>query len=134
MKKKMFISKEAYLRKIMRNYWYDECRKKKTRQLYAQSQANSFIIDQDDNLVHISQNSDELIDLIITQNEVEKLWGVLDDHQRELLYLYSVLEYTTQEIVDELDLPRGTVLGRIHRLKKYLKAQALNTSRQEDVS
>jgi RNA polymerase sigma-70 factor (ECF subfamily) len=113
--------KTAYLRTIMRNYWYDELRKQKHHQQHVQA----LTIEQD----IISIHSQSLEDVYIDQQELQTHWDDLQDSQRELLYLHCVLEYTAQEISDELNCPRGTVLARIHRLKKQLqKAAAANDS------
>jgi len=36
---------------------------------------------------------------------------------RELLYLWAVEEYTSKELADLFNVPPGTILSRLHRLK-----------------
>ena len=42
---------------------------------------------------------------------------------RDILYHWAVLGYSTDETCAQLDLPRGTLLSRIHRLRKTLQQQ-----------
>ncbi len=112
----------AYLRTMMRNYWYDELRKQKHHQQHVQA----LTLEQD----IISIHSQSLEDVYIDQQELQTHWANLQDNQRELLYLHCVLEYTAQEISDELNCPRGTVLARIHRLKKQLQKGLSTTESQ----
>ncbi len=112
-KKQNIEQEHAFLRTIMRNYWYDECRKQKHRLAHVEATQAEF------ELVNIDRYS--LEDVIIDQHDLQKHWAKLSDQQRELLYLHCVLEYSAQEIANELDCPRGTVLARIHRLKKHLQ-------------
>jgi len=116
----------AYIRTIMRNYWYDELRKLKTQRDHVEALQFEQEI--------ISIHSQSLEDIVIDQQELQKHWSSLQDSQRELLYLHCVLEYTAQEISDELNCPRGTVLARIHRLKKHLEKMANSNGPQGALS
>ncbi len=107
------IEKEAFIRTIMRNYWYDEIRKQKNHQAHVES----LQVEQGD----IDINKDRLEDIIIDQYDFQKHWQALQAPQRELLYMHCVLEYSAQEIADEFNCARGTILSRIHRLKKQLQ-------------
>lgn len=104
----------ALARKIMRNYWFDELRKLNVRQGYVTQ------VQQENET--ISMLDESLEDVCISQHDLAKLWNTLNDEQRELLYLHGVLDYTAQEIAQEQGQPRGSVLSRIHRLKKSLKS------------
>ena len=61
-----------------------------------------------------------LENMVIAEQDVERIWNMLDACERELLHLWALEEYTAQEVADLLDQPRGTVLSRIHRLRKRL--------------
>ena len=100
-------------RKILRNYWFDELRKLKVREGYADK------VQQEQE--SISMLGDTLEDICISEYDLSKIWSTLTDEQRELLYMHGVLNYTAQEIAQEQNQPRGSVLSRIHRLKKMLK-------------
>ncbi len=103
----------AYLRRTMRNLFIDDLRKS-TR------------------LVDVSYDADvetyaalgvrALDDVVIEAAEVEALWQALKPLERELLYLWAVEGLTAQEIADQTDTPRNTILSRIHRTKLRLAA------------
>jgi RNA polymerase sigma-70 factor (ECF subfamily) len=44
----------------------------------------------------------------------------LPAHYHEVLYLYYYLEFSTKEIAEVIDLPEGTVRGRLHRARQLL--------------
>lgn len=105
---------ESFIRRAMRNRWFDELRKKQTRQTYdAESPAD------DEPIPVLDQNP--LESMIATQDQVAQFWGELDPSQRELLYFSCILEFSAQEIADEFGQPRGTILSRLHRLKKSIE-------------
>ena len=115
-KPKQIKQQTAFIRTIMRNYWYDELRKQKNHLEHVEN------LKLEHEIINIHGQS--LEDILITQQDLQRYWDTLQDSQRELLYLHSVLGYTAQEISDELNCPRGTILARIHRLKKQLKQAA----------
>jgi len=61
-----------------------------------------------------------LPDREVTTADLEKALHQLKPEERESLYLNAVEGYTTQEIADLTDRPRGTVLSMIHRSKQRL--------------
>ncbi len=103
----------AFIRTIMRNYWYDELRKQKTHLEHVENMKFENEI--------INIHSQSLEDVLINQQDLQRHWDTLQDSQRELLYMHCVLGCTAQEISDELNCPRGTILARIHRLRKQLE-------------
>lgn len=54
----------------------------------------------------------------INKDLVRQIWDRLSAPEREVLYLWAVEEYTSGEIASLTDTPRGTLLARMHRLKK----------------
>lgn len=58
--------------------------------------------------------------LTIQRDMLQQLWSQLNALEREVLYLWAVEEYTVDEIAQRTDTPRGTLLARLHRLKKKL--------------
>ncbi len=103
----------AYMRRIMRNLYIDQYRRN-------QRQAS----DEYDEELHTSVSdisSQSLEQIIIDRDTLQTLWQYLNDKERELLYMWALLGYTIDEIACELECPRGTLLARIHRLRKKLK-------------
>ena len=68
----------------------------------------------------------------IQQSILETIWQQLPPLDRDILYHWAVLGYSTDEACELLQLPRGTFLARIHRLRK--KYQALNPMQHQNAS
>ena len=103
---------EAYIRRIMRNLFIDECRRR---------QRIAFESLDDNDPVILDENS--LEQQHIDRDIVEKLLEQLNTAEREVLFMWAVLEYSASDIARELESPRGTILSRLFRVKK--KAQQL---------
>lgn len=108
----------AYLKVAIRNLYFDWLRHQKIVPMVS--------IDNDEfnDEAHISLvNNDELQDVLINQQEVEQLLSGLSSQENELLYLWAVEEHTVEEISKMYAKPRGTMLSKLHRLKKRIRAQ-----------
>jgi RNA polymerase sigma-70 factor (ECF subfamily) len=103
-------SPAAYVRKIIRNQYIDDCRRQQRIAFETLEESAPSLADE--------RNLD---DLIISKSLLEHLWQLLNTAEREVLYLWAVLEYSAQEISIELDQPRGTVLSRLYRLREKVK-------------
>ncbi|MDZ7753891.1 MAG: sigma-70 family RNA polymerase sigma factor [Gammaproteobacteria bacterium] len=69
-----------------------------------------------------------LDDMVIAQQELAIIWQGLAPAERELLHLWAVEGHTAQEVAEQLGEPRGTVLSRIHRLRRRLEAERAHRS------
>lgn len=98
-------SAKAYFRGIIRNHFIDHCRK----------EAKHGFTELDESI--ISTNETSLESIIANQEETRLILNELDFHDRELLYLWAVEEYTAKELAGLLKRPRGTILSKLHRLK-----------------
>ena len=106
----------AYLKRMIRNEFVDQTRK------------NRFYRDiEPDALCRISDekalNELSMEDVFVQQSEVAALLGTMQPEERELLYLWAVEEYTIDEIAQIKQVPRGTLLSKLHRLKKRVQLQ-----------
>lgn len=111
----------AYMRQIIRNIFIDQYRQ---QQLHSNEEFDEQIHTQ---IPDISSNS--LENLVIERDLLDKIWQHLNYNERELLYLWALLGHTIDEIALELGCPRGTLLARVHRLRKKLhKTQSLGAS------
>lgn len=108
-----------YIRKIIRNHFIDQLRRD-SRASFEQIENNSAVDIESHTLEH----------LVIQEDTLEKLWQQLTAPEREILYLWAVLGCTTDEIARLQDCPKGTVLSRIHRLRKKLQTK-LHPDRQQ---
>ena len=101
----------AYIRQTMRNRYIDQLRR---QQCFQEEEWHDTL----DNTVEIDFHNLEKI--YIERELLDTLWGKLTVLEREMLHLWAVEEYTTQEISEILHTPRGTILSRLHRLRKKL--------------
>ncbi|WP_271272155.1 RNA polymerase sigma factor [Aliamphritea hakodatensis] len=58
--------------------------------------------------------------VMVNERQVHYLMNMLDDQEREMLFLWAVEGYSTQEVATLMALPKGTVLSKIHRLRQRL--------------
>lgn len=59
--------------------------------------------------------------LTIDQQQLELLWQSFSPVDRDILYHWAVLGMSTDEACKVLDMKRGTLLSRIHRLRAKLE-------------
>jgi len=110
----------AYLKVTIRNMFFDLKRHNKVIPFVSLEQCNE----------EYDQETEEcsLEDLYIQQEDVERIIKTLTPTESELLYLWAVEEYTAEEISVRQNLPRGTVLSRLHRLKQRIRNNLNETS------
>jgi len=106
----------AYLKRMIRNEFIDQTRKKKYYQ-DVDSDVLGRINDQN------ALNQVSLEEIFVQQSEVTALLGTMQPEEREILYLWAVEEYTIEEISQMKQIPRGTLLSKLHRLKKRVQLQ-----------
>jgi len=97
----------AYIRKSIKNAWIDTL--KNHRDVVEYEEFFAFDVD-----------SKSLENLVIDESQLQYVWRSIKPLERELLYYWAVLGYSISEISVELDTPRGTLLARIHRMRKRL--------------
>lgn len=112
-----------YLRKVIRNLYIDECRRQAIVAFEPLDDAQPALL-----------STEPLEQIELREQQIDALFTALNTAEREVLFLWAMEGYTCQEIADELEQPRGTVLSRLHRLKH--KAQSilnlLNSGGQRD--
>ena len=106
----------AYLKRMIRNEFIDQTRKRRFYQ-DVEPEAMSRISDEH------SLNEVTMEEIYVQQSEVAALLGTMQPEERELLYLWAVEEYTIDEIAKIKQVPRGTLLSKLHRLKKRVQLQ-----------
>ena len=104
---------EAYFKRMLRNRFIDDCRRagRRAEQSY------------DDDDAVVSMNTKPLDDIIATRQEAVTILNDLVTEEREILFLWAVEEYTAQDIADHLDVPRGTILSRLYRLRNKVRTR-----------
>lgn len=127
-------SESAYLRRIIRNQFIDNVRRINNVKFESLDTGTSegtfddtFKSPYETNSFNsqdvISINSNALDEMLINEEMVDWIWSILDTVEREIVFLWAVEGYTAVEVSTELDMPRGTVLSRIHRLRKKIYSQ-----------
>ena len=100
-----------YMRTTIRNLFIDQYRKEQRHPHQA--------IESVDALISIDMPGPE--DVLIESEQIVQILDGLNPSERDLLHLWALEEYTAREIAAQLDCPRGTVLSRIHRLRKKIQ-------------
>lgn len=104
----------AFIKRSIRNEYIDQLRKQKNICEFDTNENNL-------GLIGLEQGMPTLEALYIQQREAEKLITLLSNEEGELLYLWAVEEYTVSEIAEIQGVPKGTLLSKMHRLKKRIK-------------
>lgn len=103
----------AYMRRIIRNTFIDQCRRQKIVSFEALDEDSPMLL-----------NEISLEELQIQRNLIQHVFAQLNSAEREVLYLWSMEGFSATEIADETGQPRGTVLSRLYRIRK--KVDAMN--------
>lgn len=111
----------AYVRTLIRNRYIDHYR---YRQRW---QSESF-----EELALYDISPVDLEQVVIDSDELQGIWTQLSVEDRDILYHWAVLGYSTDEACALLDMPRGTFLSRIHRLRKRCQAMSNSLSRSQE--
>ena len=105
-----------YLRRIARNHFYD-------RQRHLQRFPETSL-DETDNDSSAGFSERDLESIVIDQITLARIWQNLSAADRETLYLWAAEGMSTSEIALHLGQPRGTVLSRLHRLRKRIQPES----------
>ncbi|MBE9559428.1 MAG: sigma-70 family RNA polymerase sigma factor [Proteobacteria bacterium] len=103
----------AYVRTTMRNRFIDEYRKS------ARFPEEEY----DDGLLVVIDET-ALEDVVVAQIDLEIMWKELNTMEREVLYYWAIEGMTAQEIAEQIDVARGTVLSRLYRIRKKFDTKA----------
>lgn len=114
-KKKTIQHPEAFVRTVIRNRFFDQYRYTKRWESEPYEETASYDIspvDCEHDYIHSQQ--------------LEKIWAQISPLDRDILYHWAVLGYSTDECCEQLNIPRGSFLSRIHRLRKHWQNQGDN--------
>lgn len=103
-------NKRSYFFQMIRNQFIDDERKKRIRN--EESYEENKVIELD---------LPSLEDISIDREQVDQIMELLRSEEREILYLWAVEGYTIQELALHLEIPKGTLLARIFRLRSRIK-------------
>jgi len=111
----------AYLRRIIRNQFIDDARHAKCvpfEELTDANEATTIDIQPLDNL-------------FINEESVDQIWELLNTSEREVIFLWAIEGYTVKEISEEINVPRGTILSKIHRLRQKVQKTLAKKEQQQ---
>ena len=116
---KQISAKKSYMKTIIRNQFIDQYRSNK--------KFETEIFDED-KITNISEGISSLEKITIDKEESELIWSLLTSSEREIMYLWAIQGFTTSEIAVFLNMPKGTIVSKISRLrKKVIKQLSSNT-------
>ncbi len=101
--------KIAYVRQIIRNQFIDDQRR--IQRIIFDS------LETDKLHTTLAIDTSSLEQIVISEQQVAIIWKILTVSEREILYLWAVEGYSAKQISEEINIPRGTILSKIHRLK-----------------
>jgi RNA polymerase sigma-70 factor (ECF subfamily) len=104
-------SEIAYAMQVIRNLFIDQLR----------SNARVDLEPFDEDNVALDFDLASLESTMLDRSELESVWSEMTVIEREILYLWAVEGYSTDEVAGHLDKPRNSVLSIIHRMRKRLK-------------
>ncbi|PHS24326.1 MAG: RNA polymerase subunit sigma-24 [Methylophaga sp.] len=99
-------NQQAYIKRIIRNHFFDLQRRKKIVHFVA--------LDDVDSLVDTEKSIESLI---IDELTLKKIWQQLTPDEREVIFLWAAEGLSASAIALQLNMPRGTVLSRLRRLR-----------------
>lgn len=103
-------ARHAYLRRTLHNLFVDQARHRKL--LETESLEEACVAD---------VSTGTLEEIAIAQLDFVRIWRELSAMEREVLHYWAIEGYTAREIAEELEIPRGTVLSRVHRVRRRLQ-------------
>jgi RNA polymerase sigma factor (sigma-70 family) len=101
---------QAYMRRLIRNRFIDQYRYQQRWASESYEEASSHDISP----INIEQH-------FIDSNSLENIWKQISPQDRDILYHWVVLGYSTDEACKQLNMNRGSFLSRIHRLRNRLR-------------
>lgn len=101
----------GYVRRCMRNAAIDKVRSEDRSRLESFDDCNE--------VIDIDMRSFEQV--MIDRSDVERVWRALSAPEREVVFLWAIEGFTVDEIAQQIGASRGTLLSRLHRLRKRLQ-------------
>lgn len=110
---RLIHSPMAYIRQAIKHQYIDHYRR--------EQKFDHVSMDSVDEVQIIEIEGCSLEDVVIREDEFDKCIKVMTIEEREILFLSSIEGYTAKEIAEETGTPRGTVLSKLHRMKKRIR-------------
>ena len=98
------------MKRIIYNRFIDECRREKIVQFESAEEAD----------LPADFDVQTLEELLVNENMAEKILQSLEPCEREIMYCWAIEGFSTSEVAIKLEMPKGTVLSKIYRMRKKL--------------
>lgn len=108
----------AYMKKIIYNKFIDQCRREKIVQFESLEDAN----------LPADFDVQTLDELLVNEDMAKQILQSLAPDEREIMYCWAIEGFSTSEIAEKLDKPKGTILSKIYRMRKKLIEQFSDSS------
>lgn len=108
----------AYVKKIIYNQFIDECRREKIIQFESLEDAN----------LPTDFDVQTLEELLVNETMAKQILQSLEPDEREIMYCWAIEGFSTSEIAEKLEKPKGTILSKIYRMRKKLIKQFSDSS------
>lgn len=105
----------AYVRRIVRNQYFDGWRRDQVVAFETYETEDPF-----------RDVEEDLEAMMVDRMTVEHLWNSLNPAEREVVFLWAVEGLSASEISVQLGQPRGTILSRLHRMRKRIASDFPN--------
>ena len=103
----------AYVKKIIYNQFIDDCRRDKIVQFESLEEKN----------LPTDFDVQTLDELLVNEDMAKQILQSLEPDEREIMYCWAIEGFSTSEIAEKLDKPKGTILSKIYRMRKKLIEQ-----------
>lgn len=103
----------AYVKKIIYNRFIDDYRRQKIVQFESLEEA----------ALPADFDVQTLEELLVNENMAEQILKSLEPDEREIMYCWAIEGFSTSEIAEKLEKPKGTILSKIYRMRKKLIEQ-----------
>jgi len=104
--------KLPYVRRMMRNQFIDKLRREQRFPLEVLDTVQPDVVD--DACIELER-------IVFSHQTLTKIWDLLLPMERELVHLWAIDGFSAREIAEQLHIPQGTILSRIHRLRKKIE-------------
>ena len=103
----------AYVKKIIYNRFIDDYRRQKIVQFESLEEA----------ALPADFDVQTLEELLVNENMAEQILQSLQPDEREIMYCWAIEGFSTSEIAEKLEKPKGTILSKIYRMRKKIIEQ-----------
>lgn len=103
----------AYVKKIIYNRFIDDCRRQKVVQFENMEEA----------VLPADFDVQTLEELLVNEDMARKILQSLEPDEREIMYCWAIEGFSTSEIAEKMERPKGTILSKIYRMRKKLVEQ-----------